>query len=73
MWIVFSSYPRLIFSKRWKSYPGLTCAGNVDRICRRAILAKIKAYRRYYISVERGKARNQRGFTPFDQKGGYYG
>nr|DAT53848.1 MAG TPA: hypothetical protein [Caudoviricetes sp.] len=38
-----------------KSYPGLTRAGNVDRMCRRAILAKIKAYRRYYISVERDK------------------
>lgn len=51
----------------------ITCDGNVDQMCRQAILAKIKVDRVYYISVERGKARNQRGFTPFDQKGAYYG
>lgn len=73
MWIVFLSYPRLIFSKRWKSYTRLTRAGNVDQMCRRTILALIQCDRVYYISVERGKARNQRGFAPFDQKGVYYG
>lgn len=49
----------------------ITCAGNMDHMCRRAILARIKVDRVYYISVERGKARNQRGFIPFDQKGAY--
>lgn len=43
----------------------------MDQMCRRAILARIKVDQVYYISVERGKARNQRGFTPFDQKGSY--
>ena len=42
-------------------------------MCRRAILAMIKVDRVYYISVERGKEETKGGFTPFDQKGAYYG
>ena len=69
----FFKLPKTYFSKRWKSYPELTRAGNVYLMCRRAILVMVKVDRVYYISVERGKARSQRDFTPFDQKGGHYG
>lgn len=64
MWIVFLSYPRLIFSKRWKSYLKLTRAGIVDQMCRQTILAKIKVDRVYYISVERDKAKKPKVVSP---------